>query len=434
MVTAHAFKASALVPQRSDRPIILSNARIFDGTHQELRQGMKVLIRAGKIEAIDAGIALAAEAQVIDCGGRVLMPGLIDAHFHSMFASLPANLALSEGLDYISLVAAQNAEATLLRGYTTVRDVGGLSFGLKRAIDEGRVAGPRIYPSGLALSQTGGHGDMRSSAEVPREPNSPYTPGELYYAVIADGVDAVIRATREQLLKGASQIKVLAGGGIASLRDPLDSLQYSLEEIRAAVNAAADWGTYVTVHAYAPASIRRSIEGGVQCIEHGHLADEDTARLMRDKDIWWSLQPFLPTKAEGDLPDARQQQKLDMVLQGTHNAYNLAKKYNIKTAFGTDYAFNPAGAAKQNVRLAALRRWRTPYEALRMATADNASLLALSGRRNPYDAPIGRVEPGACADLLLVDGEPLNDLELFVDADKNLRLIMKDGRIFKQTI
>src|SRR5262249_9572349 len=154
--------------------------------------------------------------------------------------------------------------------------------------------GPRIYPSGLALSQTGGHGDLRNLRDVPREPGAPLTPGELYYAVIADGAVAVQRATREQLRKGASAMKVLAGGGIVSLRDPIESLQYSLEEMRGAVNAAADWGTYLTVHAYTPPSIRRSIEAGVRCIEHGHLADEDTAKLMRDKDIWWSLQPFLP--------------------------------------------------------------------------------------------------------------------------------------------
>jgi len=425
---------SAKPPSRLGTTIVLRNARLFDGENTTLREGLQVFVRDAKILAVEpAAVAPPANAAVIDCRRQMLMPGLIDAHYHTMFAALPPELRRSATLDTLALYGAQDMEAALMRGYTTLRDVGSASFGLKDAIDRGGIAGPRIFPSGLALSQTGGHGEMREPSEVPGYGND-LPEISNYKSVIADGADAVRRRVREQLLMGASQIKVMAGGGIISPRDPLDSLQYSTDEIKAAVDTAADWGTYVTVHAYTPQSIERSIRAGVKCVEHGQLADENAAKMMRDHGIWWSIQPFVPL-GKTELTDPRQIQKLESVVQGTDTAYHLAKRFGIRVGYGTDYAFNPEGAARQSTRLAALGRWYDPVAALRIATGENAALLALSARRNPYpDGALGVIKPGAYADLLVVDFAAAQSLERFLEPETTLRLIMKDGRIFKNAL
>jgi imidazolonepropionase-like amidohydrolase len=237
-------------------------------------------------------------------------------------------------------------------------------------------------------------------------------------------------------MQGASQIKLTAGGGVASPFSPLDVSTFTEPELRAAVEAAENWGTFVCTHAYTPAAIRRSIAAGVKCIEHGHLMDEATARLMAEKGIWLSTQPFLD---EGDEGGAQQlgpaeQAKKQQVIAGTDNVYGLAKKYRLKTAFGTDILFSEGEARRQGSRLAALIRWYTPAEAMIMATSTNAELLTLSGLRNPYPGKLGVVEQGAFADLLLVQGDPLTDLDLVADPDKNFVVIMKDGKIYKNTV
>ena len=227
----------------------------------------------------------------------------------------------------------------------------------------------------------------------------------------------------------------MAGGGVASSMDPLDVTQYTVPELRAAVEAAENWGTYVTVHAYTPRAVRQSIEAGVKCIEHGQLLDDATAKLMANKGIWWSLQPFLDDDdaipfSEGSANRAKQ---IEMT-NGTDTAYKLAKKYKIKTAWGTDTLFDPTLATKQGKQLTKLVRWYTPFEVLKMATADNAELLALSGLRSPYPGKLGVVQEGALADLLLVDGDPLANINLIADPAKNLLIIMKDGKIYKNTL
>ena len=228
-----------------------------------------------------------------------------------------------------------------MRGFTTVRDMGGPVFGLKRAIDEGVMLGPRIYPSGAFISQTSGHGDFRFSFELPRTLGGPLSHSEvLGVAAIADSPDEVRLRAREQLRSGASQIKLMAGGGVASPYNPIESTQYTEPEIRAAVEAAENWGTYVTVHAYTPRAIRQAVAAGVKCIEHGQLIDEPTAKLLADKGIWWSLQPFLNDEDASPLVNPVSQKKMLEVFAGTDNAYKLAKKYKVKTAFGTDILFD----------------------------------------------------------------------------------------------
>ena len=268
-------------------------------------------------------------------------------------------------IGHLNLVAGAEATDTLMRGFTTVRDMGGPSFGLKRAIDEGTVAGPRIFPSGAIITVTSGHGDFRQPFELPRTLGAPQSRGEQTgAAMIADSPDEVRVRVREQLMLGASQIKLTAGGGVASPHSPLDASTFTEAELRAAVEAAENWGTYVTVHAYTPVSIQRAIAAGVKCIEHGHLMDEATAKLIADQGIWLSTQPFPDELANAFPPGSLERAKALEVFAGTDRTFALAKKYKIKTAFGTDILFSPRLAQRQGELLAKLVRWYTPAETL----------------------------------------------------------------------
>jgi imidazolonepropionase-like amidohydrolase len=417
---------------------LFQNVRIFDGRSPALSASSDVLVRGNTIERISASpmtVDPNGEVRVIEAGGRVLMPGLIDAHWHALMAATPLPLLSTSDPSYLHLLAARQAEATLMRGFTTVRDLGGPTTGLKRAIDEGVMIGPRIYPSGAFISQTSGHGDFRFSFELPRRPGGPLSHSEVVgVAAIADSPDEVRLRTREQLRLGASQIKLMAGGGVSSPYNPIESIQYTEPELRAAVEAAEDWGTYVTVHAYTPAAIQRAIRAGVKVIEHGQLADEPTVRMMAENDIWWSLQPLTyDAEVFARMPPVSQKKALQ-VFAGTDNAYRLARKHDVKTAFGTDILFDAGAASRQGSYLAQMVRWYTPAEALKMATADNGELMAFSGFINPYPGKLGVVEEGALADLLLVDGNPLENLDLVADPGKNFLIIMKDGRVYKDTL
>lgn len=424
-------------PARSGRATLFRDVRIFDGRSAALSPPSNVLVSANTIARISAEPIPndAGAAQEVVGGRRVLMPGLIDAHWHAFMAATPQLALMTADTSYLHLLAANQAQATLMRGFTTIRDMGGPVFGLKRAIDEGVMVGPRIYPSGAFISQTSGHGDFRFRFELPRAPGGPASHSELEgIAAIADSPDEVRLRAREQLRHGASQIKLMAGGGVSSQYNPLESIQYTGPEIRAAVEAAENWGTYVTVHAYMPHAIRQSIEAGVHCIEHGHLIDEPTAALLAEKGLWWSLQPLTYDAEVFARMSPLSQSKALKVFAGTEIAYGFAKKYGIKTAFGADILFDAGAAGRQGSYLAQMSRWYTPAEALKMATADNAALMALSGFINPYPGKLGVVEEGALADLLLVDGDPLANLALVADPAKNFKVIMKDGTIFKNEL
>lgn len=428
--------ATALpVPAPPSRPILFANFRLFDGKSGSLREGGRLLVEGNRIKAISTGNPAAPDgAQVIDCGGRVLMPGLIDAHWHSLFAGLPLQNLLTGDIGFIHLAAGAEAERTLMRGFTTVRDLGGPVFAFKQAIDQGLVAGPRIFPSGAMITSTGGHGDLRPLSDVPRSPAGPLSTLEKTGASnIADSPDEVRLRVREQLFQGASQIKLVGGGGVSSPRSPLDMSTFSEAELRAGVEATEDRNTYVAVHAYAPATIQRAIAAGVKCIEHAHLMDEATAKLMADKGIWLSIQPFLTDEDTGVLTGPSRIAALQ-VFGGTDSAYNLAKKYKLKTAFGSDMLFSEKLAARQGTMLTHLTKWYSNAEILTMATATNAELLGLSGPRNPYPGKLGVVEENALADLLLLDGNPIENIRLVEDPAKNLLIIMKDGRIYKNAL
>ena len=422
-------------PPRSTPPIVFANFLLFDGKSKALRGGIRLLVEDNRIKLIASGELAAPEgAQTIDCGGRVMTPGLIDAHWHTMFAALPVPTLFAADIGYIFLAASAQAERTLMRGFTTVRDLGGPSFALKQAIDDGLVTGPRIYPSGAMITTTGGHGDLRPLSDLPRNPGGPPSYMERTGAAnIADSANEVRLRVREQLLQGASQIKLVGGGGVASPRTTLDMFTFGEPELRAGVEAAADRNTYVAVHAYPSAQIKRAIAAGVQCIEHGHLMDEATAMLMAEKGVWLSTQPFI---SDEDVPPLTGQSRVNLlqVIAGTNTVYALAKEHKIRTAFGTDCLFSSSIAERQGFMLTHLTRWYDNADILKMATSVNAELLAMSGPRNPYPGKLGVIEEGALADLLVIDGNPVEHIELIASPDKNLRIIMKDGKIYKNTL
>jgi imidazolonepropionase-like amidohydrolase len=428
--TAHAAEPPAVT--------VFENVRIFDGKSEQLSANANVLVRGNTIEKISKDpipVDADAPAKIIAGGGRTLMPGLIDAHWHAMLVRPTPAALLVDDFGYLNLVAGAEARDTLMRGFTTVRDVGGPSFGLKRAIDEGIVVGPRIFPSGAIITITSGHGDFRQANELPRVLGAPLSRQERTgAAMVADSPDEVRVRVREQLLQGASQIKLTAGGGVASPNSPLDASTFTEPELRAAVEAAENWGTYVTVHAYTPVSIQRAIAAGVKCIEHGHLMDDDTAKLIGERGIWLSTQAFPDEMADAFPPGSQERAKAFEVFAGTDKTIALAKKYKLKTAWGTDILFSPRLAQRQGELLVKFTRWYTPAETLAMATGTNAELLAMSGKRNPYPGKLGVVEEGALADLLLVDGDPIANIRLLDDPAKNLVVIMKDGKIYKNTL
>jgi imidazolonepropionase-like amidohydrolase len=436
VLAALALAVPAARAEESSKPeVLFRDVRVFDGTSAALSGRTAVLVRGNTIAAIGGGaVASSPSTTIIDGAGRTLMPGLIDAHVHLMFATISQLAVLTGDIGFVNVAAAKAANDMLLRGFTSVRDLGGPVFGLKQAIDTGLAPGPRIWPSGAFISQSGGHGDFRLPNDLPARPGDFTYSERVGAAAIADDPDTVRKRAREQLALGASQIKLMAGGGVTSNYDPLDVTQYTVAELRAAVEAAENWGTYVTVHAYTPRAVRQAIEAGVRCVDHGQLLDDATARLMAEKGVWWSLQPFLDDKPS-PFPEgsANRRKQLEM-FNGTDTAYALAKKYKVKTAWGTDTLFDAKTAATQGEQLARMVRWYTPAEVLKMATADNAGLLALSGLRSPYEGKLGVVEAGALADLVLVDGDPIGNINLIADPARNFVLIMKDGRIYKNSL
>ena len=445
LAAAGAVQAHMPAPQLPAAPTaktttstLFQNVRVFNGTSATLSGPSYVLVKGNTIAQISAtplDAAATAGAQVIDGHGRTLMPGLIDAHWHSMMAAPPLNALVGGDTRYLTVIAAAESTRTLMRGFTTVRDVGGNVFGLKQAVDEGVVPGPRIYPSGAMISVTSGHGDFRQAGDLPRKQGAPGAVGDKDGdSAIADSPDEVRMRVREQLMRGASQIKLTAGGGVSSPHSPLDAITFTPAELRAATEAAGNWGTYVTVHAYTPDAVRQAIESGVKVIEHASLMDEETAQLMQRKGIWLSIQPFPAELGNAFPPGSQERAKFNEVFTGNNHAYDLAKKYKLKTAWGTDVLFSAALAAQQGAILASLTRWYTPGEALVMATGTNAELLQLTGKRNPYPGKLGVVQVGALADLLLVDGNPLENVNLIADPDRNFVVIMKDGVVYKNVL
>lgn len=433
MAAAMLLISAALQAAETPAETLFRDVRVFSGKGDSLSAPTSVLVRGNQIVSIGSNATAAPNATIIEGNGRTLMPGLIDAHWHAMFVRpTPEQMMLGDyGFNVIQ--ASAEATATLMRGFTTVRDVGGPVFGLKQAIDRGVVQGPRIWPSGAMITITSGHGDFRPTSELPRDGSKPLSRMEVLGAtMVADSPDMVRQRVREQLMLGASQIKLTAGGGVASPHSPLDVSTFTPEELKAAVDAAENWGTYVMVHAYTPVAVRRAVDSGVRVIEHAHLIDDATAKYMAEKGVWLSSQPITQTDFGGIFPPGTDQyEKLNEVFAGTDNLFRLVKKYKLKMSFGTDVLFSEALGRRQGAMLAGMSRWFTPAEVLRMATSVNAELLTFSGLRSPYRGKLGVVEEGALADLILVNGDPLANINLLADPERNIPVIMKDGRIYK---
>jgi len=414
---------------------LITNVRIFDGTSDHLSRISSVLIEGNRIAKISTkAIEPPENTTVIDGKGRVMTPGFIDAHAHVMLQESFATF-LHRDAFYIAYLSTREARKYLMHGFTTIRDVAGNTFSLKKAIDQGIVVGPRIFPSGAMISQTSGHSDHRHDSDRPsRIGGHPAVDEWQGHTAIADGEAEVLKAAREQLRRGASQIKIAVGGGTGSEADPLDVVQYTPREIQAAVAAASDWGTYVTAHVYNSEGVRRAIDNGVKCIEHGQLMDEATLRYMKKKDIWLSPQVIVYTYHPNGFTED-QKKKHDQAYAGIDHMFTTAKKIGFeKIGFGSDIIADPDMLSRINEEFVHRTKWFTPAEILRQATGNNGRILAMSGLRSPYKGKLGVIEEGALADLLLINGNPLEDISILTQYEENIVLIMKDGVIYKNIL
>jgi imidazolonepropionase-like amidohydrolase len=426
---------SARAQDSEPSQLLFVNVNVFNGTDEELIDA-DVLVEGNLIKEIGQNLQ-ASGATIVDGGGRTLMPGIIEGHNHLMLSVDTASQLNTHDVYYVGAAAAAEAEGYLMRGWTTVRDTGGPAEGLRRAIDDGRVVGPRIYNSGPVIGQTAGHGDFRQYNDP--HPNWQEFTQPFYsnFSFIADGPAEVRQAVRETLRRGSVHVKVMAGGGVSSITDPLYTVQYSPEEMRAAVEAAADYGAYVLVHAYNDTSIIRSVEAGVKVIEHGTLMTEKSAKVMKKNGTWISpsCQVLnLPEEAVSFLsPDSRE--KFYQAKEGLDRQMELIQEYDLKIAFGTDMFGNAENFEATPKEFSCREKYFTPAEVLIQATGRNGELLAMTGKRDPYPAgPIGVIRKGAYADLLLVDGNPLEGTAILEDYENNIDLIMKDGVIYKNTL
>ena len=404
--------------------IIFANCAVLDGTRKEPREDHHVLVEGDRIREVSDAPIKSGTARTIDLKGRTLMPGLIDAHVHVLAVDLPLDRLSDRPVTLLTLQAAKVLEGMLQRGFTTIRDAGGADGGLAEAVEKGLVHGPRIFPSGMALSQTGGHGDVRPRTQSVE--TCACCAGGLAGSRIADGVAECRRAARDELRKGATQIKILASGGVASPYDPIWNLQYSEEEVRAIVEEARAWRTYVLAHAYSPEAIRRSIEFGVRSIEHGNLIDRATAEHVAGADAF-----VVPTLATYDALHRFGRElgftetnmaKLAEVREAGLGSLEILQRAGVKIGWGTDL-LGPMHRHQSRefiIRAEAM----APFDIIRSATLVNAELLNRAG-------DLGVVAPGARADLIAVDGDPLTDISLLDGQGEHLTQIMKDGVFYK---
>ncbi len=404
--------------------ILLENATLLDVDAGASRPGHSVLVEDDRIVGVEAGGIDAEGARRIDVGGRTLMPGLIDAHVHVAITTM--NLAAMEQrpVTLVSQEARLILERMLMRGFTTVRDAGGADWGLTEAVERGLIQGPRLFHSGRVLSQTGGHGDFRSRVDTPSVcACGAHTSA---FSHVVDGVASVRRAAREELRRGATQVKIMASGGVASPTDPIANLQYSPDEMRAAVEEAEGWGTYAMAHAYTPGAITRAVRAGVRTIEHGNLIDVPTADLMAERGAF--LVPTLVTYFKIDELGRRlgfpevSQRKVKDVLDAGLASLTLARTAGLPMGFGTDLLGETHDYQSEEFTIRA--KVLSPAEVIRSATRVNAAILGREGE-------LGVVAPGAIADLLVVDGDPLSDLSVLADPESRIAMILKGGVVVR---
>jgi imidazolonepropionase-like amidohydrolase len=458
---------------------LIKNVNVWDGTSDGLKKGLDVLVVGDKIRKVAKDIPATGSyevdvksrktrqlgspaagfgyqlsivdekgevekksvpVQVIDGKGGTLIPGLIDTHQHIMLPNGGPTDYRNKFDPYMNAhQSAKAAELMLLRGFTTIRDLMGPSVSLSKAIDQGLTPGPRIFSVQAGIGATSGHSDFRNYNDF--HPNmqaagfSDAWLAALGWAFLADGPHEVTRATRETLRMGAHQVKLMAGGGVASLYDPLESVGYSVEEFRAAVNAARDYDTYVGIHAYNDESVLRAMEAGVLDCVHGHLLSEETVKLMAKNGMWLSGLSKPPGLMEIPWFTDENRRKGRTILTGYDNVMKWGKKHGVKMAFGTDAAGSPEMMEMQLAEFEAREPFFSPVEILRQATSNGGELLALSNSRNPWkDAPLGVIQEGAWADMLIYSANPLEDIKVVMDYKNSLKVVIKNGVIYKNEL
>jgi len=445
---------SSIKSEEVTNQVLFTNVNIFDGKTNGLKNGMSVLVEGNTIMKIGKSISVPRGAKVIDGNGHTLMPGLIDGHAHVMindnFVPIETNMDLTD----LAYRATRVAERFLMDGFTSVRDMGGPTFGLQRNIDSGIVLGPRLFPSGAFISQTSGHGDFRER----NDPGFTNNAGsdlsnfeKMGIGNVADGIPEVLKATRLNLRHGSTQIKIMAGGGGSSRFDPMDTTQYSKEEVCAIVETTKDWGTYVAAHVFTDRAMNRLLECGVKTFEHGFFMQEETMRKISKAGVYvvpqmWGISPDMSKNPL--IPE----HKIDMVIALGKEYKDFGRnllKNRVKVVFASDYVgtFGDAERARRYEIWWRTQMFDSNFEVLKQMTSTAGEMLAMSGPRNPYQAgKLGIIEEGAYADILLVDGNPLEDISViggtskWFDADpewkpiKTIRVIMKDGKIYKNTL
>ena len=488
LVNSAAAQQATAIP---DEVTLFKNVRIFDGTTDELKQGLDVLVVRNKIQKIAANIPTTGsyeievssksikkvadpmgrgggysfqvvdeqgkktkkqvEVKVVDGGGMTLMPGLIDSHVHLTHMLMPGGLEGWEAATWEEIGAITSAAAReyIMSGFTTVRDMGGMGTGFKRVIDRGDLAGPRIYSAGAYISQTSGHGDLRLRSQL----TTPSNLERLRVIRRADGVEDVTRAVRENFAEGAAYIKMMVGGGVTSAKDPLHTLQYTPAEIRAAVENATNWDSYIAVHVYQDAHVRRALELGVRCIDHGHFIGDETMAYLVNRQCFLSTNlgsfsdELMKHPVYGD-PNGPQYAKAIQFPQAREQFIRLTKKYQPKLVFNTDIVLSDMNTSRssRDHSMYLQGEYFGNFEALKAMTSTAGELAAATGKNNPYPGKLGVVEEGALADLILVEGNPLEDLTVlganpkWFDAAprsetiETIRLIMKNGKIYKNTV
>ena len=406
---------------------LFSNLNLLDPRWEEARGGYEVLVEGELIKEVSAKPIKAAKARVIDCGKRTLMPGLIDCHVHVFLSEVNIRNLESVPLTLMTARAADLMKGMIDRGFTTVRDTGGADWGIKTAVETGLIPGPRLFISGRAIGPTGGHSDSRRRTDIGAPCGC--CNAMVYCMAIADGPDGVRQAVREQMRQGADQVKIMCSGGVASPYDPLDSLQFSEAEIAAATDEAKNFGRYVLAHAYTPEAITRAVTNGVRTIEHGNLINAKSAGLLASKGGYMiaNLVTYfvMKEKAASFGMTADMLAKNDIVLDGALRSLEICKKAGVKVGYGSDL-LGPL-QVEQSREFLFRAEVLKPLEIIRQATVVGAEILRQEGK-------LGIVEPGALADLIVVDGNPLKKLELFLDQGAHLPVIMKAGKFHKNAL
>ncbi|HTR85089.1 MAG TPA: amidohydrolase family protein [Reyranella sp.] len=409
--------------------ILFRNLSLLEpGKWDEPRGGYEVLIEGDTIREVSAKPIKAGKAQVVDCGRKTLMPGLIDCHVHVFLTEVNIRHLESIPLTLMTAKSSELIKGMIDRGFTTVRDTGGADWGIKTAIESGLIPGPRLFISAKAIGPTGGHSDSRRRTDY-QPASCGCCNGMVYVMAVADGADAVRACVREQMRQGADQIKIMCSGGVASPYDPLDSLQFSEAEIAAATDEARNFGRYVLAHAYTPEAITRAMTNGVRTIEHGNLIDEKSAKLIKSKGGYMiaNLVTYFSMKERAAQFGMTRDMlaKNDIVLEGALRSLEICKKAGVKVGYGTDLL----GALQVDQSLEFIHRAKVlkPIEIIRQATTIGAEIVRMEGK-------LGTISPGAFADLIVVDGNPVKNLKLFLDQGAHLPVIMKGGKFHKNAL